>query len=220
MDLFDLPEDPKKAAIDWAKTGKMLMLMAQMGGPREMLLALLSFGAGKALTSDHENYFMGPILVNKSHFHIEIPEWMMNAIPAARLGVIINELEKGEGPGWQVSPLEIAIAYHRNTFDAPMGHEPSEVYIWSSACSIRDYKPDQYPALEASFGDSLPRDDQVIDKKGRYYYTYHEMTRGMRPKIIERAKAEKRLESKELPRGKPDKDDPDEGFIPFQLEIF
>ncbi|MEO1253969.1 MAG: hypothetical protein AAFY41_03650, partial [Bacteroidota bacterium] len=110
--------------------------------------------------------------------------WMFNQVAGDRLQVILQEIEDGKKAGWKVSPTELATALYPATMDSPIRHEHAQIYLWASAqaCAKHFNKPIEF--YWQQLGGQVVKEEEVIERSGRYFYTYQDLCQTIRKKIV------------------------------------
>jgi hypothetical protein len=168
-----------------------------MGAPKELIAESLYFALVGNLSKDHKRFIAAPIIQAQSMWSETTPQWLYYAIDYDRLSVVLDELKRGEGAGWQVGATELTLVLYPSTVDAPMRHEYAQIYLWAGAYanSRRYKKPLEY------YWDIISTkiwDEDILNPQGQDHYYYRDLCADIRRKAValqmERERAVARFE--------------------------
>ena len=123
---------------DTTRRDRMLRAMAGLGMAKEWLAALLDLGE---FSRDQCRFMAGPVIVHRSPWMANMPDWMIRQVGACRLDILLDE---GAGEtSCLVGPTEIAAVMYPATLEAPLTSAYCDLYLWAStnACSRHYGKP-------------------------------------------------------------------------------
>lgn len=164
-----------------------LTALAEIGGGGLIGPLISVFGADLGLSLNDRRFLAGPLIVHQSAWMDIVPKWMASQAIAERV-----EIVRGTREGI-VGPTEIAAVMMPWTFEAPLGYEMTELYLWASTAAVARHtgRPvdEIWAALEHQR--SIP-DTEVVTRGGRLWHLYQPLAYEIRRKVIQaQAKREK-----------------------------
>lgn len=178
--LFDTLPDQKprrKAPIASADT---LLALAGLGAPKDLIAMFLE---SEDLHPDHRRFLLGPIIQHRSPWMDITPTWLLEAVTASRLRLIVPEHAEGK-VGWQVGSEEITAVMMPATMDAPMSMECTDLYLWASAQSCARHYGRTLDDMWQQIGGHVVTDADVTAPGGRYHHTYRELCSDIRRRVV------------------------------------
>jgi hypothetical protein len=95
-------------------------------------------GADASLTAEQKRYLQGPIVAADQGWGQTIPDWLLRAIPRARLQRVIRELT-GQAEGEKATLEEVVAYLYTASLSAPLNREAALVDFWVTAQVLAKY---------------------------------------------------------------------------------
>jgi len=92
----------------------------------------LAVAAGTKLNAEQRRYVEGPLVIGDMGWADTIPQWVIQAIPKARVERVLRE-SKGEVDGEKATLEEVMAYFYTASLRAPLTHEAAQVYFHVAA---------------------------------------------------------------------------------------